>query len=129
METIRRLTPSSSIEDILKASPEERKRWADDMIARSNQTIAEKIQNKVSSEWKYALLGMSAEVEMEFWKKISRKSRNVNKKYLTFDSSIEEVFAASPEEQDKWAEDIANRSNAFMELRKGLENTKVAIGV
>lgn len=41
-----RLTPTSSVEDVLKASPEERKRWADDMIARSNQAIAEEEQEE-----------------------------------------------------------------------------------
>ena len=46
METIRRLTPGSSIEDALKASPEEQKRWAEDMIARSNQAIQEEIQEE-----------------------------------------------------------------------------------
>lgn len=41
-----RLMPTSSVEDVLKASPEERKRWADDMIARSNQAIAEEEQEE-----------------------------------------------------------------------------------
>lgn len=56
MESIRRLTPSSSVEDILKASPEERKRWADDMIARSNQAIAEEeeeLANQLEDIFKY----------------------------------------------------------------------------
>lgn len=132
MENIK-LTPSSSVEDTLKASSDNQAIVEEEQERVAKRVVLRKIQNAVSPQWKYALLGIAAEVEMKFWKKINRKSRNV-KKHLTFDSSIEEVFAAPLEEQDRWAEDIANRSNAFMakrleELRKREENSeKIAIG-
>ena len=48
--TTRKLTPSSRAEDVLKASPEERKRWVEDMIARSNEIVAEELRNNKEKE-------------------------------------------------------------------------------